>query len=50
MTTPLEHIGHVETVQGWYGSRRAEFIARVIYAWENGDVQELVYLREVRGI
>ena len=40
----------VETVQGWYVSRRAEFRNRVISAYERGDVREMEYLRQVRGI
>ncbi len=52
MTTLTEHRAHVATVQAYYRPRRmrAEFRARVISAYERGDLRELEYLRQVRGI
>ena len=52
MTTLMEHLAHVSTVQAYYRQRRmrAEFRNRVISAYERGDVRELEYLRQVRGI
>ena len=52
VTTLLEHRAHVRTVQAYYRPprKRAEFRARVIAAYERGDLRELEYLRQVRGI
>jgi hypothetical protein len=42
----------VATVAAYYRPRRmrSEFRARVISAYERGDLRELEYLRQVRGI
>ena len=48
----MEHRAHVATVQAYYWPRRMRgtFRARVIAAYERGDLRELEYLRQVRGI
>ncbi len=50
MTTLMEHRIHVATVATYYFIKRDEFAARVISAYERGDLRELEYLRQVRGI
>ena len=56
MTALLENRQHVQAVREYYrnpllcGSLRRSFRRRVISAYERGDLRELEYLRQVRGI